>query len=82
MIHRAIELIGFLVHYGNPRVLLPKIAGTEWDERWGSWPHCNGQASCWMHVGPSSRWCQCSCLWCRTARLARRDGAPRGQREA
>ena len=40
----------------------------EWGERWGAWPHCNGQARCWMHYSPASRWCQCVCLWCYFAR--------------
>lgn len=62
----------YVAYYANPRVFLPLLARTEWDERWGSWPHCNGQRRCWMHV--SSRWCACTCRWCRVARVVRRDG--------
>lgn len=65
----------YVCYYANPRVFLSRLARTEWDERWGSWPHCNGQAGCWMHV--SARWCGCRCRWCRVARAIRRDGQGR-----
>lgn len=48
--------------------------GVEWSERWGAWPHCNGQARCWMHLDKERRWCECRCRWCRVARKVRRDG--------
>jgi hypothetical protein len=55
-----------------PWLLLP---GTpEWSERWGSWPHCNGQGQCWMHYSPAMRWCRCRCGWCELARLVGRGG--------
>lgn len=47
------------------------LLGNEWSERWAAWPHCNGQAGCWMHYGPSTRWCRCRCRWCDLARLIR-----------
>lgn len=43
----------------------------EWTENWKSWPHCNGQAGCWMHT--SASWCKCRCGWCRIARLVRSE---------
>ena len=46
----------------------------EWSERRGAFPHCNGQAGCWMHLRRAIRWCRCRCGWCRVARLVRRDG--------
>lgn len=57
--------------YTDPRYVLPKIAGTEWDENWRSWPHCNGQAGCWMHYPAPTSWCGCACRWCRVARRLR-----------
>lgn len=64
----------YVAYFGNPRVFLPRLAGTEWDECWSAWPHCNGQTGCWMHYSdPPTRWCGCSCAWCRIARLIRRD---------
>jgi hypothetical protein len=44
----------------------------EWGENWHAWPHCNGQASCWMHYSPPDAWCRCVCRWCRIARRFRR----------
>lgn len=64
-----------ITYYGHPRVFLPWLANTEWDERWGSWPHCNGQGGCWMHYSAADRWCRCRCVWCRIARAVRRDGS-------
>jgi hypothetical protein len=48
-----------------------RLAGTEWSENWRAWPHCNTQAGCWMHLGPSKRYCRCNCRWCRIARRIR-----------
>ena len=65
----------YVTYYGNPRVFLPRLSGTKWDENWRSWPHCNGQAGCWMHcTTPPAPWCRCRCRWCRIARMVRRDG--------
>lgn len=61
---RAWERVSFQVWQALP----------EWSERWGAWPHCNGQAGCWMHLGRARRWCGCRCGWCRVARAVRRDG--------
>lgn len=46
--------------------------GCEWGENWASFPHCHGQAQCWMHITSQKPWCRCRCPWCRLARLARR----------
>lgn len=67
------EVWEYATYFGNPRVFLPRLAGTEWDENWRSWPHCNGQIGCWMHYGPRTRWCLCRCIWCRFARKVRVD---------
>lgn len=49
----------------------------EWSENWKAFPHCNGQAACWMHITSSKPWCRCTCGWCRIARKVRRlDTAP------
>ncbi len=48
----------------------------EWGENLWAWPHCNGQARCWMHYRDEP-WCLCHCRWCRIARLVRQDGGPR-----
>lgn len=55
------------------------LAGdVEWRERWGAWPHCNGQDQCWMHYPEGDgRWCSCVCRWCGIARRVRRDGRRR-----
>lgn len=65
---REARLRDYVTHYGDPRVFLPRLAGTEWGENWRSWPHCNGEAGCWMHCDPETRWCRCRCGWCWTAR--------------
>lgn len=51
----------------------------EWSENWQSWPHCNGQASCWMHYSRDGggAWCRCRCVWCRIARRIRPSYAGR-----
>lgn len=71
-----LRLRDYVTYYGNPRVFLPLLTGTEWDENWRSWPHCNGQAGCWMHYSPESRWCRCRCVWCRIARRTRSMESP------
>lgn len=43
-----------------------------WSENWKVFPHCNGQAQCWMHITRSKPWCRCVCAWCRIARKIRR----------
>ena len=66
--------IVYVTYYGNPRVLLPLLTGTEWDENWRSWPHCNTQGGCWMHcTTPPAPWCNCVCRWCRIARRVHRE---------
>lgn len=51
---------------------IQRAAGnTEWSENWRSWPHCNGQASCWMHINSRRAWCECACRWCHIARKIR-----------
>lgn len=53
----------------------------EWHENWRAFPHCNGQARCWMHcTTPPAPWCRCSCRWCRIARLIRKDGRRQSRR--
>lgn len=68
----AFEVVTVVVLFVTVFAWLEK--STEWSERWGSWPHCNGQAGCWMHVDEEKRHCACSCVWCRVARKIRRDG--------
>jgi hypothetical protein len=56
------------------------LPGVEWDENWRAWPHCCGQARCWMHT--SAQWCDCRCTWCKLARRYRRlDYSGKGLRE-
>jgi len=62
----------YVTYYGHPVRVAQWVTGTEWSERWAAWPHCCGQAGCWMHAWPTDRWCGCRCLWCRLARLLRR----------
>lgn len=48
---------------------LQTLLGVEWTEgSAATWPHCCGQARCWMHYSPARRWCDCACAWCRIAR--------------
>lgn len=57
---------------------LQRLLDVEWTEgSRATWPHCCTQARCWMHYSPATRWCDCSCLWCR---LARRYRAAAGER--
>lgn len=50
-------------------VFIQRVTGTEWSENWRAWPHCCGQARCWMHYSPETAWCECVCRWCRLARF-------------
>jgi hypothetical protein len=36
------------------KIFISWIPDQEWDENWKSWPHCNGQAGCWMHCTPAA----------------------------
>lgn len=70
-----------MLRYGRPVQFVVVLAqrpfrGVEWTENPLSWPHCNGQAGCWMHVGEP--WCWCRCRWCRLARFLRRGGGAPG----
>ncbi len=51
--------------------LLQAPFDVEWTENPLSWPHCNAQGGCWMHM-TIDPWCGCTCRWCRVARTVRR----------
>lgn len=63
----------YCLYYLHPVQFLQLLTRTEWSENWKSWPHCNGQALCWMHYPPTEAWCRCTCRWCRIARRVRSD---------
>lgn len=59
----------WLTYYLSLARIVQAPFDVEWSENWKSWPHCNGQARCWMHT--SAQWCDCVCWWCRIARRFR-----------
>jgi len=66
---RGLRLVWeYIYWYSKPRVFLPLLARTEWDENWGAWPHCMTQGGCWMHITYPPPRCSCRCFWCRLAR--------------
>ena len=67
--------LGRAMPYRYSRILgfLSFVTGTEMSEgSWRTFPHCCGQAGCWMHTPFNGAWCRCKCPWCRVARRLNR----------
>lgn len=69
-------MAGPLHHLGRALGAVGYLVGAEWAENPRAWPHCCGQARCWVHVG--NPWCWCRCRWCALARWLHRGGGEPG----